>query len=569
MPRVPTYDIGGVANAPVPGVRFSANATGASFGGTRAKQLSQFGQALQATSDDIARSAVVYNETTLKRRDTSVARDSYIKASSEANQYMIDVFGREGKDAVDMYPEVEERLGEITRRYEESLSNPRQREFFRASFDRSVENSLNRTAVYIQEARKKFEADTIDAENSLAVDTAVAVRTDPSAIVESERTIRANTAYRYRGQGPDVQKQKTDEAVNHLHTSVLKALQYDSPEAAQGYLTANWDKFNPTLREELKKVLKDTVESKVRRDTAQQIVASGKSLEDQLKAVDKIKDPQRADAVRKRVKDLNEEKAAADKARSVQRYEGLVDQVFQDPDTFEVPLDLDAATQEKLYDLQKKLRKDKLAELGGTTPDNTDWGVYYELKSLPVEEFRDVDLLQYQKDLNETELKELIKEQRDARTDPAKVFALRTPYQTAKDVVQGLPDFDVRQDGRRGERAALRRQRFFTQYEMRLSQLPADQRTAAKQLEIANELLSPAPIPVPFWPDKKAYRFELPYIKERDRDNALRQNLPESLSAYPQVDFDESTQRYFVDGDGVRDVYDIYGNYLTSFRRVN
>ena len=104
---------------------------------------------------------------------------------------------------------------------------------------------------------------------------------------------------------------------------------------------------------------------------------------------------------------------------------------------------------------------------------------------------------------------------------------------------------------------------------MRLSQLPADQRTAAKQLEIANELLSPAPIPVPFWPDKKAYRFELPYIKERDRDNALRQNLPESLSAYPQVDFDESTQRYFVDGDGVRDVYDIYGNYLTSFRRVN
>lgn len=570
MPTAPRIQIGSVQATRVPSVRFTPNATAASFGGK--SELSQFGEALGYATDALARSVIIQNKEAVHRRDTAIARDKYTQASSEANQYLMDVYMRNGEDAVNAYPDVEKQLQEISKKYEEQMVNPVQREYFKASFSHASEQHLNRTALWVQGKRKEYEQETLMAENQLAVETAVAMRTDPASIREAEITISLNTASQYKGFPSEVKQKKIADAKNNLHSAVVAALVVDSPIAAQGYLEKNWDKFNPIAREALKVDLAEKAELATVRNISTAISSSGKTYEEQLAEVDKIKDPKRADAVRKRVKDTHDERQQLKEAQQVEKFESVVDDIFKDPTNAEIPSDLSAQQQEKLYDLGKKLRKDKAAARGASAASETDWSAYYELKGMPPEQFRNVDLLDYADRLKESELKELIKEQRDERGGRGKGLSVRTPYQNAMSVVKTLPIFKDDNKGwadvKKNQKGVAKQNQFLAQFEARLNQLPEEQRTAENQDKIIKDLLTPTPIvrfgPIPNTP---ALKFEIPYMNTDDQKRALKHYVPEPLKVYPNVQFDEDTERYFVDGDGVRDIYDQYGNYVTSYRR--
>lgn len=318
MAKVRTYD-SKVRPNPLPSSRFSANATKASFGGGQAEDLISLGKSIQGVGEQANDIAVQYQKTSGERRDKSLVRDALNNAESDLRVLEGEMRLPENREkAIDAYDTVLKQTEELRKKYVQQFSNPRQRDLFMASFDSTMGGVRDRAYALQEKSRLEFEKLTIDAQKQSAVDNAVTNRTDPAAIKDAEVTIAANVNYMNRGLPKEIKKSALEVEIHNLHASVLSALTQDDPRAAQGYLEQNWGKFRPEARETLKAELEDKAFDWTVREEAAQLVNSGLQEEEIMAAVDKVEDPKKADALRKRVKERIEDRQVA---REIQQKE--------------------------------------------------------------------------------------------------------------------------------------------------------------------------------------------------------------------------------------------------------
>ena len=568
--EIPTYGNQQVKNAPVARVRYSAQASPESFGAGQARDIQDLGAAMGKAGDAYSE----YKLRSQQRTNKAIVRDSLNSAREEMRQYMSGVYRRRGKDAITVETEAAQELQKIRGKYLEQLKDDQQRDFFTPSFDGLMQGHLDRAMAHQEEQRMEFERLTWDAENQNAIEDAVSARTDPKAIKDAEFTIVANTKASLYGAGEEITKKAVEDAVHNLHASVLSALTQDAPKAAQGYMTEHWDKFNPRVRDELKKDIDSQVAKAWVRDTAVILFNSGRSLPEQLEEVDKIKDVEKANALRNALVEMDDERQKVKKMKNRELYEGEFDKLFSDPVSYQVPLHLNATEQEKLYNMRKKLIEDNVASKGAGAKPATNWAHYEELMTMSDSDLAKADIPSY--DLAPPEFKSLIKMQREARKDGG-ATRLRKPLQQLQDAIAGMPEFQVTKKkgkvDKKGQQAAIRRNKLISAFSNAINAMPEEQQTedAINKL-VYKDLLAPVTDSgVPGWPfdNKNYFKYELHDIEDAEEKQAMfEKNVPDSLKGLSNVEFDEQGKRYYVLGDGVRDVYDEYGRYIKSQRKA-
>lgn len=553
----------GVASAP----RRRTAASGEDFGAIQARETRGLVSAVSGAAQDFIKA----EKESQRVRDRSQVRNALNSARSRAREYMSTVYSKKGEDAIEVIPDTEDTLLKIREEAIRGLAEPVQKDMFMASYDSLMNGHLDRANAFQDKSRIEFEEATITAENNNAIEDALAAYTDPLAIKEAEATLEANTRFLSRGFGKEISDKRVEDALFNLHQQVLSSVSKDSPEAALGYLEENWDKFNPKLRTGLKKELAEKASQAWVQRTATAMDSSQLPLDEQLKAVDKVKDPKRAAALRRVVKDRDAEKERIKKYESRQKINAESDQVYKDP--FAYRLDVTRFTSEEqdyLYNLQQRLKADKLAERGGGVATKSDPDTYMRLMSMPLAELREDDLKKYVGLLSSTDFKRVFERQRSGDKTVPQMQILKT-------AVGGIKDFDTRRKKKgkpRVKGASELMAKLITEFQKQLALIPVDEQTYERVHDmIYRELLTPVATDTGWrdgLSDKTLYRFEVPYLEEeREQKIAYEQNIPVKLKQFKNVQFDKPSNRYYVDGDGVRDIYNEYGDYIKSYRKIN
>lgn len=565
---VKVYQPGQVQNNPLPGSRFTANATAASFGGGQAQDLQAMGGALMKAGQ----ASATLHDISQERANRAAVRDKLNTASAELRELTGSYYRRKGQDAASVYSEAEQALAEVRKKHTQDIKDPRQKDMFDASYESLANGHLNRVYAFQEEQRVVWEKETREAENMNAIEDAAAAWTDPAAIREAEVTLKFNTAANLKGMGDKVIKKGIEDATHLLHTEVLKKVGAYSPQAALDYIKTYGDRIKPVERAVLTQELQKKADIVWAMDKALELANSGKTFEEQLAVADAEKDPNKATELKENLRSIRTDRENAKKEAALARYEEEVDALWKDPKNYKVPMDLNASTQTALYNLQRKFKTD-----GGVSAIATDWDVYYRLKSMPLTEFKNVDLLKYKDSLNATELKELMKDQ-TARGDKAgKTSGLRTSYQTAVASVKNMKDFSesTKLSAAKLQENGARRQQFFSAFETQLAKIPVEERTEQKELEIIKALLAPVmdrgnkynPMD-----NKTVYRFEVPFMEAKQLQAfktaaEAMENLPANLVGTIGAQFDPDEQVYFVEGANAVKVYDVYGNHVETWRK--
>lgn len=562
----------------LPASRFAAGATALSFGGAEAEQIGQVGTAISQFGRDLQNQALIEEEYT----DRALVRDELNEGRNEARQFMAGVYERRGKDAIDSFVDVDDKLDEIRQTRIQNLTTNRQKDMFSASYDSIANGHKDRVISFQSKSRKEYEIKTITAENQNAIEDAsaalaaeiknsiggaAATYTAIYEIKSAEETITANTKYINRNFSKVIIDLAVRNAVHNLHSSLLESIQKDFPEVALSYFNQNIAKFNPSARAALKEGLEKEAQDALIRDTAINLSASGLTLEVQLAHVDNIDNVAVADEVRKRVKVRDKEKTDIETAKVNSYVESEWDIMFDNPVAYQIPYtNLPEKTQRSMEKYKKQVLADDLAAKGVGTKAPTDWRLYTDLKTMSDKEFAEMDLTKHINSLNPTEYKELVNEQKSVRKKDAQVYRLRTPYAQAKGAISGMDDFDPKDEDN-----TERTQQYYSSLNKAITLIPENERTEERIRVLVNELLAPISTG---WFDairgKNLYSFELPFLEQNDkRVIAYSQNIPNKLKGFQNVNYSPEAEMYYVDGSGIRDIYDKYGNYVKSYGEID
>lgn len=568
MVKVPTYTPGQIKEKKMPGVRFSANATGASFGGNTARDLGNLGDALTQAGNVAMHHAALENQKLSKAH----ARDALVRFKQEADDFLFGdgkenrgLYSKQGKDASNATGEAEKAFSELRKKYVQELKDDYTRELFDASADSYVSGNMRSIHKFRSSQIEKFHVATLDAQNKHFADTAMKNRMNPQMIKESQEGIVANVQAKYKGYGKDVIDAAIIQEKNNLHSNILGAHANESPRLAMDYLNANWEDFDPKNRAALKEKLNDMVENEWVRDKAMALDAL--PLEKAMAQVDKVKDADKAAKLRRLVKDRYSEKQMLKSLEDKQVLESETDvlfSAFQKDDlaalkAYKTPMSAPGKDQEHLYALKQKFLRDALAKKGIGTKTQTNLVVWSRLEDMSIDDLRQVDLKQYIPDLNAADYKALFKKQRDGKGSK-----VTSPYQQLKIAVKDMGEFDPKD-----EEGSQNLNRLIGQMRTRLEAIPQKEITEEKIHDIIyKELLAPANFEDEgwFWFDREGKRYELSY-KEEDKAKHFEENIPEPLKAYGEaVKFHPETERYYVQKNGIRKVFDKYGRHKVTVK---
>jgi len=558
MPKVPQYQRQvQLDKAPVMSARYSANANASNFGGVQASQLGDVADALGS----VAKATSAYDRYR-DRQDATLARDKKNEVETNIFQYFeSDIYNRSGKNAFNTAEDADKYMDELSRDASKNSENDNQKEYFKASFSDMTKSYMARALSHQEDQKRQYEVATLDAENQTSVDVAVSNK-DADAIKNMVETITANTSYKYAGSSKDVVNSKIAEELNLAHTEVLRSIAKDSPQSAREYLKTHWDSFNPVLRDKLRGEVESMAEVQDLKDKAADL--SALSLDDALAEADKIKDPDKSAKLKRMLKDNYAEKNMLEDMKAKKIFEGEVDKVFKDPFGYKLPLDLSAKDQEHLYNLQKKMRGE---QLGGAQTDNLV--LYSKLKAMSPDEFKKTDLTKYISQFKGSTMKQLMDEQRKG----TRSFHVVRPYQQAQIAIKGLSEFNVK---KKGDEASARTNKFIGALRERLDSIPEAERTEDMVNNIIyKDLLKPVSYGTNDWipfNEKTIYNFELSSVedeKERTKFMTSKESIPQSLQGYSNVNYDSKSNVYYVDGPGVRRIYDSAGKLIKTFHSTS
>jgi hypothetical protein len=165
----------------------------------------------------------------------------------------------------------------------------------------------------------------------------------------------------------------------------------------------------------------------------------------------------------------------------------------------------------------------------GKEPE-TDWSTYYELKSMPQDVLRDMDLFKYRPKLSDTHFKAFVDQQAKLKNGDADGSAARAGqlWKIAREEMNAVGIYVDKKDKSMSENVA----RFHDRFEEEVTRQGVTGDSQAR--EIARGLLDEAVLKRRFWFDKSVRRFEL----ER----------PEGLP--PEATWDDDRQAWVLVRDG-------------------
>ena len=542
----------------------SPSATAESFGGGGARAIGQLGQGLAAVSQDTQRTLQVYNqidESTEFAKNKNDVRDAVRLANREFRGLSTQAQAKLGEEASNIYKPTEKEYEDIYRKFQEGFQeDPRLVEFYKASLDPKMEGHLSRVLSHQQSQRNVYKNNTLDAENQDAIEDAMSAWNDADEVASSEEIVKLNTMEKFKGQGQKVVSKRVEDAVSSMYVQVAGNIAQDSPQQAIKYAEQYKDKITPKAFTSLKAGLKDKADQEWVRDKAVGISADPNlSYEDKLKEVDKIKDAERAGKVRRLVKSRETEQRAVAKAEKDQAYQAEVDKVYTARGAYslvDIPLSMDATEQNSLFTLADKIKKESL---GGSTV--SDKALLTDLMTMPLDDLRERDITGYISKLNSGDYSKVLDRYKGKGT------GLTKPLQQAKTAIKAMDAFNIKEEG---DAASKLTNDYIAALQKRLRGIPVNDQTSERINDIIyKDLLAPVTVdPWGLFNSETLFRFQVEQLDDlKRREDFYTQNIPESLKGFGEATkYDRGTERYYVDGDGVRRIYDRYGNYQKSFK---
>lgn len=489
MPVIP-YRPGQVENAPLPASRFSANATGADFGGQDAANLGDVAAGLAR----VGNSATAIAADEQERLNRSLVRDALSSARSSVRDYLTNqVYTRHGLDAVNVQPEVEKQFKQIQDGQIERLQNGSQKELFRQMFTDVQDEHLAHVQGFQQQQREVYEKASIDASNFNSVQDSILMRSNPAVIKKNEEDIVFNTAYKFRGLGKDVQKAETAKAISNLHTEIVSSIGKDDARAGLAYLEANKGKFLP----ETYSIEKSRLEAQGISEAAFQRAASaysqGMSVKQAQEYADKnISNPKEAELFVSGVQTRIAQATADQKVKERTATEDAWQQVIKSPNA-PIPTNLPADEQIKMQEYKTKVAKQATGEQQANA--------YGKLLALSDQDFVNTNLFQYRADLSEHDfnyLATLQTKMRKGGDEETKNF--RQAKGDAEKLMEQIPFFDISEKaGKNQEANAYRRQQFLASVTDKLRTLPDEKRDHKAVKAITDDLMKDVVINQGHW----------------------------------------------------------------------
>lgn len=294
MPQIPTYNGPQARTEALRIVPQQGASTDAAFGGTQARQLGNFGEALQRTGQQGLEAAFKIQD----REDADAAFRAETALKAEWLQFEQNARKRQGRDAQGLITETEGWWAQAEEKFNKDL-NPRQQRLLANSAVRLRQQTLAGMAEY-ENVQMERSHDESWAASKVTSISAAAANPKPEVIATTVAELQKKNAYQAarKGWSPEQLEAANLKDTTTLHTNVIRRLvaQPSGAKAAQEYFDTHSKEIDGTLYDEIEPVIKKAVTEQTAKETADSL--SGVSLEDGLKKIGEIEDPELRSATR-------------------------------------------------------------------------------------------------------------------------------------------------------------------------------------------------------------------------------------------------------------------------------
>jgi len=414
MPQVPVSNEQGITRQQAaPNARLNVQTSEASFGGGAAVE------AVGRAGAGLAQQAFQIAKEERQKADDVATQEAYTKTVKLRNDLMYDpkngAMNRKGKDAFGVGQEYGQQFNKGADQIESSLATDEQRAMYqkiRQQELRDLDGNLTRHT--FQQAQEYDQETTISGIKTTQED-AVMNYQDPGKVDQALKIQNAliDSHGARAGQAPEVISQRKAEAASKTYEAVIQRMLANGQDlAASEY----YNKIKGSIvGQDATQVETALQEGSLRGESQRQagsIVSKHSNMTSALAEVDKIQDPKIQDATRERVKQRFAEREQAQQYAGEQAFRSAYSIVEKSRNKDDIPPGQWAAmSPAQKNSIESYLKSDKV---------ETDWNEYYNLKQMAAtpamrDKFMKTDLLIYRAKLGDTEFKELVNAQGDAR----------------------------------------------------------------------------------------------------------------------------------------------------------
>lgn len=533
MPSVPRYNQPQVQQTAAPNVRVNQEASVEAFGGGQAARGIEAVRGLGNTAMDIAL------KEQQKADDISLAEHA-----AKLKQWKIDRLHNEKTGALNQKGQnafgLPEQVGEEFSKFTSELTASAPNERVRAALGRFVQNEgldLNeKLQVHVGREREVFDKSVTDGLVSAAQSDALLNYTNPQKVNENIQLMRGailKNAERLGLSGAQVE-QVVAESSSKVHASIIERhLNNGDDLLAKKYFDENAGNFTGQHRMAVEKALEEgSLRGDSQRMSDQIMHKFGDNMAAALEAARDIEDPKRRDATLDQLKQNYSDRRMARNQMTEDLHRNASQIIDKTGDYNKIPPAMLAqfSLSEKSA-LKEYARKRQSGELG------TDWGAYYDLKTMAAtpetrNKFLQINLHEkYRTSMEDSEFKELVNLQTSLRNGDGKSDRELDGYLSTKDIVDGaLKAADLDPSPKSGSKDAELVNKFRLQVNRELKALEAKtgkKPSSDEETRIVNGLLTKAVVDKGWIWDTKKKIFEvepgdIPKNKRGEFESALR-----------------------------------------------
>lgn len=422
MPQVPgpSTEQGIVRRQAGPTARVSTNAPIEAFGGGAG--TAAVGRATQQLGDQAFQIAREEKQ----KADDVATTEAYTKTVQLRNRLMYDpdsgAMNRKGKDAFGIGEQYGADFNKGADEIESSLQNDEQRALYRRIREQEFRDLDGNLTRHTFQQAQAYEEETTQASLLTTREDAVMNYQDPGKVQHSlamQKNLIVAHAQR-NGLSEEVVKMRLQDAESKTHEAVINRMLANGEDMAASEYYKN---VKPTMlgsdATQLERALEEGSLRGESQRNAMTISQKFGDLSSALAAVDKIKDPKLQDATRERVKQRFAEREQAINYAGEQAFRSAYTIAEKTRRKDDIPPNVWAAMSPgQRSSIDAYLSKDTI---------QTDWNDYYNLKTMAAstvlrDKFLQTDLLQYRHKLGDTEFKELVNAQAEAKKGDTKAL---------------------------------------------------------------------------------------------------------------------------------------------------
>ena len=439
MPQVPgpATDQGIVRRQAAPNARVNTTAPIEAFGGGAQEVQRAIGQA--------GNQAMQIAREERQKADDIATTEAYMKTIQLRNRLMYDpkegAMNRKGKDAFGVGQEYGEHFNKGADEIEASLTNDEQRAMYQKIRMRELTDLDGQLTKHTFQQAQEYDKQTTDASIAATREDAVMNYQDSAKVQNAlamQKSLIMASAER-NGVAPEVAMLQLKNAESKTHEAVVNRMLANGQDLqASEYYKSIKDSMVAEDAVQLERALEEGTLRGESQRLAQDLTSKHRDLRSALAQVDKIKDPKIQDATRDRVKQRFAEREQAEEYASKQAFHSAFSIAEKAKQAGENIRD---SIPPALYNSLTPAQKNSINALANRDSLETDWGEYYNLKTMAAspelrDKFMKTDLMEYRPKLGDSEFKELVNAQNDARKgDTTALDGFRTDQQIVNDAL--------------------------------------------------------------------------------------------------------------------------------------